>query len=292
MIWLVGASGMLGREVSEIFRASGIDWIGSDREVDITSRPALSEYIQNLQFNWIVNCAGYTAVDKAETEGNLAYAINAEGAKNLAELAAARDAPLLHISTDYVFDGKSTRPYREEDHAAPLNVYGTTKFAGELMVRENCSRSYIIRTAWLYGQGGTNFVDTILKLMSERENLQVVSDQRGSPTWVRDLAAAIAAIIRSGKDLYGTYHYTSAGDTTWYEYAREIHRLARAKGLLARDCIINPIESALFPSKARRPAFSILSKEKIVRTFGLEIPDWRKSLARFMEERVQRGSAA
>jgi len=160
------------------------------------------------------------------------------------------------------------------------------------MVRENCSRSYIIRTAWLYGQGGTNFVDTILKLMSERENLQVVSDQRGSPTWVRDLAAAIAAIIRSGKDLYGTYHYTSAGDTTWYEYAREIHRLARAKGLLARDCIINPIESALFPSKARRPAFSILSKEKIVRTFGLEIPDWRKSLARFMEERVQRGSAA
>jgi dTDP-4-dehydrorhamnose reductase len=275
---------MLGRELSSHLSLGGTDFIASDREVDIRQPAQLWDFARAKRIQWIINCAAYTAVDKAEDEKEAARKINAEGAGNVARTARRLGAHIIHISTDYVFDGRLSRPYREDDPVQPICVYGATKAEGEILVLRECSESFILRTAWLYGRFRTNFVHTMLKLMRDRESVDVVCDQRGAPTWASDLARAIISVIRSGLQAHGIYHYTNAGETNWYEFARAIHDEARLAGLLLRDCVVNPITSDQYPTKAKRPAYSVLSLERIASVLGIKVPHWRESLKRFIAE--------
>ncbi len=278
MIWLIGNRGMLGQELSLLFQERNIPYIGTDREVDITVLGALRSFAFGKPVRWIVNCSAYTAVDKAEEEEDIARAVNADGAENIAMIASSLNAAMIHISTDYVFNGCGSRPYVEDDPIDPVGVYGKTKAEGESLVQRNWSKHFIIRTAWLYGRFGNNFVHTMLKLMKERDSINVVADQRGTPTYAADLAFVLMRVIESGANAYGTYHFTNAGETTWYEFALAVYEEARGSGLLDRKCVINPITTDQYPTKARRPAYSVLSKEKIKAVFGIRIPDWRESL--------------
>lgn len=287
MIWIIGNKGMLGRELSELLTAQGIEHVGSDREVSILDPEALSAFANDVQregrrISAIVNCAAYTAVDKAEDEPELAFALNAIGPEHIARLAKSLGARFIHISTDYVFDGKASRPYREDDPTGPTGVYGKTKAEGERRVIAACPEAIILRTAWLYGKHGPNFVYTMLRLMRERTELGVVADQRGTPTWARDLATAIIVILGKELPAPGIYHFTNEGETTWYEFAREIYVQARTLGLLPHDVTIRPLTTDQYPTKAKRPAYSVLSKQKIKRTFDLSIPEWRDSLIKFL----------
>lgn len=287
MIWIIGDRGMLGQELSEQMDAWGIEHVGSDREVSIFDYEALSDFVRNAQSHGksiraIVNCAAYTAVDRAEDEPQIAFALNAEGPGNIARLAQSLGARFIHISTDYVFDGKASRPYREDDPVGPTGVYGRTKAEGERNIIAVCPDSIIIRTAWLYGRHGPNFVSTMLRLMRERTEIGVVADQRGSPTWARDLANAIIAVLGAERCEPGIYHYTNEGETTWYEFACEIYAQGRALSLLPHDVTIHPLTTDQYPTKAKRPAYSVLSKEKIKKTFALSIPEWRDSLIKFL----------
>lgn len=284
MIWLVGNKGMLGSEVAKALAEAGSEFVGSDREVDILDPGALAAFTAGRRISWIVNCAAYTAVDKAEDEPDLARALNAEGPKNLAALAAGMGARILHISTDYVFDGSGTRPYREDDQVAPSGVYGRTKAEGEELLRAACPEHVILRTAWLYGKGGSNFVRTMLRLMGSKERIGVVADQRGTPTYAVDLARAIAAIVGSATPRFGTFHYTNLGETSWYEFALEIERLGREYNILSRGCAVDALTTEQYPSKVKRPAYSVLSKDRIREAYGLEIPQWKESLALFLRE--------
>jgi len=287
MYWIVGAKGMLGTELSFLFQREGVAFVGSDREVDILDPAALEAFAAGKGIEGIVNCAAFTAVDRAEDEPDACRELNVEGPRNLAAIADALGACIVHLSTDYVFDGRGTRPYREDDPVGPTGVYGRSKAEGERAVLAACPRSIILRSAWLYGEHGPNFVRTMLRLMSERESIGVVADQRGSPTWAADLARAILTILRSSEKRFGIYHYTDAGQTTWFDFAREIHSLGRARGLLPRDCEIRPLETEQYPTKARRPAYSVLSKEKILHDYGVDLPDWKDSLAAFMDALVR-----
>jgi len=289
MIWLIGNKGMLGTELALLLEQQGIPYIGTDRELSILDPAALRDFARGKNISWIINCAAYTAVDKAEDDVELCTALNAVGPENLGRLAASIGASVLHISTDYVFSGSPylekglERPYREDDPTDPTGVYGKTKAEGEARLRSACANSIILRTAWLYGQHGPNFVFTMLRLMKERERIGVVADQKGSPTWAYDLAGAIISIVRAAKPAYGIYHYTNLGETTWYDFAREIHRLGRRYGILERDCEITPLTTDQYPTKARRPAYSVLSKERIITDYHLAIPAWQESLEHFIQ---------
>jgi dTDP-4-dehydrorhamnose reductase len=236
----------------------------------------------------MVNCAAYTAVDRAEDEPELCRRLNVDGAAEAARLAERIGAGLTHISTDYVFDGNGRRPYREDDETNPSGVYGKTKRDGELEVLRNCKNSYVMRTAWLYGKHGNNFVRTMLRLMDERESVRVVDDQRGSPTWAKDFAETIVAFIQAvegGKELApGVYHYTNEGNITWYEFAKAIYEEGRGLGLITKDCAVIPCATEEYPTKARRPAYSVLDKTKIKAALGMDAPDWKASLKKFLSE--------
>jgi len=288
MIWIIGNKGMLGQELSGLMTAQGIEHIGTDREVSILDPEALSGFVHAVQregkhISAIVNCAAYTAVDKAEDEPELAFALNVTGPEHIARLAQSLGARFIHISTDYVFDGKATRPYREDDPTGPTGVYGKTKEEGEKRVISAYHGAIIIRTAWLYGRHGPNFVYTMLRLMRERTELGVVADQRGTPTWAYDLAGAISTILRCEAPEPGIYHFTNEGETTWYDFACEIYRQARDLDLLDHEVAIRPLTTDQYPTKARRPAYSVLSKEKIKHAFGLCIPQWNISLQAFLK---------
>ncbi|MDR3343451.1 MAG: dTDP-4-dehydrorhamnose reductase [Treponema sp.] len=290
MIWLIGNKGMLGTELALRFEAQHIPYIGTDREVDITNPAALAAFATHQGtgvITWIVNCAAYTAVDKAEDAPAVCRRLNAIGPANIAAAARSIGARLLHISTDYVFNGTGNRPYREDDPTDPIGVYGLTKRDGERTVFENNDRSYIIRTAWLYGKHGNNFVHTMLRLMQERDTLLVVHDQRGSPTWAGDLAQTVLTLITTvdaGTVIpYGIYHYTNEGNITWFDFAQEIYTQGRRLGLLTTDCTINPCTSDEFPAKVKRPHYSVLDKTKIKTALGLEIPAWNVSLEAFLK---------
>jgi dTDP-4-dehydrorhamnose reductase len=297
MIWLIGNKGMLGTELSLLFEKYGIVYIGTDREVDITDSEALKNFVFNKQINWIINCAAYTAVDKAEDDIEVCRSLNTRGASNIAECAKITRAKLIHISTDYVFDGRGIkedgdiRPYREDDETAPTGIYGLTKRDGELAVIENNPCSYIIRTAWLYGKYGNNFVHTMIKLMNERDEVKVVDDQRGSPTWAFDLAMIIIKIIQTtdtGKNIpFGIYHYTNDGDITWFDFAKEIYKQGREYCCITNECKVKQCTSVEFPAKVKRPAYSALDKNKIKSTLGITIPSWNVSLNEFFKQRVQ-----
>jgi len=292
LIWLIGCNGMLGTELSRLLEKSGLPFIGTDREVDITDMAALTETAAKLAekqpVKRIINCAAYTAVDKAEDDVEVCRGLNEQGAANIAAIANSSEARLVHISTDYVFDGKGDRPYREDGATAPTGVYGLTKRDGETAVLENNPRSYIIRTAWLYGRHGNNFVHTMLRLMNERDEVKVVNDQRGSPTWTFDLASVILTLIKtadSGKEIpFGVYHFTNEGNITWFDFAKEIYKQGRVVGRITKDCAVNPCTSAEYPAKVKRPAYSVLDKSKIKTALGINIPAWDESLKEFLKQ--------
>lgn len=282
MIWLVGNRGMLGTEVHRRLQAHKVEHVATDLEVDIADRQALSEYSGTSALSWIVNCSAYTAVDRAEDEPEQAFRINAEGVRNLALLAREKKAGLLHISTDYVFDGKKEGPYVETDPPNPLGVYGSSKLQGEIYVRENMDSHVILRTAWLYGPSGNNFVRTMLRLFRERDTIGVVADQWGSPTLAGDLADAIVQIITRETIQYGTFHFTNEGRTNWFEFASLILELGRKGHLLDRDVGVFPITTEQYPTRALRPANAYLSKEKIKEAFKIQIRPWQDALEEFV----------
>ena len=284
MIWVVGARGMLGREVVKRLEALGLAHVDTDLECDITDPEAVSGFASARRIDWIVNCSGYTAVDRAETEEAKADAVNAVGVGNLGSAAAREGARVIHVSTDYVFDGIASNPYREDTPVAPRGAYGRTKARGEALLLQAAPQCFIVRTAWLFGAGGANFVRTMLRLMNEREEVSVVDDQRGTPTYARDLAGAICSIVAADSRAFGIYHYTNDGQTTWFEFASRIYERGRALGLIRHACNVVPISTDRYPTAAVRPKYSVLSKDKIKRTFGLEIPTWQDALERFLEE--------
>ena len=276
-ILVTGSKGQLGSELKELeVRHIGHTWYFRDLpELDITSSGHVESFCRDRAIGAIVNCAAYTAVDRAETDEETAYRVNRHGAAVLAAAAKACDALLLHISTDYVFDGSNCRPYREDDLTSPLGVYGQSKWEGEEAIRNIAPSYMIIRTSWLYSIHGQNFIKTMLRLGSERDSIGVVFDQVGSPTWAADLAAAIVTIIDRhdiGLTYAETYHYSNEGVCSWYDLARAV---MDAKGL---PCRVHPIESADYPTPSKRPHFSVLNKKKIREAWGLEIPHWQDSL--------------
>jgi dTDP-4-dehydrorhamnose reductase len=284
---------MLGTELSLLMEKSCVKFTGTDREVDITCPCALEKKADELQITWIVNCAAYTAVDKAEDDIDICRSINTLGAANAALCARNKGANFIHISTDYVFDGKgiaegqTSRPYREDDATNPIGVYGLTKRDGEFQITEKNPRSFMIRTAWLYGKHGGNFVNTMLRLMNEKDEVKVVDDQRGSPTWAFDLASLILTLIKTvdgGKNVpFGIYHFTDEGNISWFDFAKEIYKQGRGLGLIKKDCDVKPCASGEYSAKVKRPAYSVLDKSKIKAALGIDIPDWDKSLKEYLK---------
>ncbi len=313
-ILITGAAGQLGCDVAASLKRAGIDPVCRSRgDLDIADKEALFSVIKETAPAVIINAAAYTKVDLAEKEEKKAFAVNSDGARNLAAASEAAGAILIHISTDFVFDGVKSSPYKESEKTNPIGVYGKSKLAGELAVRECCARHIIIRTSWLYGAHGANFVKTILRLASEREVISVVSDQVGSPTWTRDLAEAIRQITtrlttrdaqapaiktitpsdeRWGgeKKPFGVYHYADEGVASWYDLAVAVVEEARALGAELKCRTVLPIATSGYPTPAARPSYSVLNKEKIKDEFSLTIPHWRDSLREMLAELSKEGS--
>ncbi|MCR4941226.1 MAG: dTDP-4-dehydrorhamnose reductase [Campylobacter sp.] len=274
-ILITGANGQLGSEFKDLENSSEYEfYFASHDELDITDQKGVEAFFGKNKFDALINCAAYTAVDKAEDEAELAFDINEKGARNLALIAKEKGIKFLHISTDYVFGGDSPIPYTPSDKTAPKGVYGKSKLAGENeILRISPANSAIIRISWLYGTHGKNFVKTMLNLASQRDKLNVVYDQVGSPTYARDLALALLKMAKSISNIKTQiYHYANEGVTSWYDMAQEIMNFANLK------CQILPIRSHEYPSKATRPAFSVLDKADIKRDFELIVPHWRASL--------------
>ncbi len=284
MIWLIGNRGMLGSDVEGALQDEGMEYIVSDLDVDITDINALREYPENEDVQWIINCSAYTAVDSAEDDSETAFRINAEGVKNIAAIAKEIKATLIHISTDYVFDGTKEGEYLEEDSTCPTGVYGKSKLKGEKYIIETTEKFFVIRTSWLYGKNGNNFINTMLRLFKERDEVNVVDDQWGSPTSTVDLASLILEIVKRKSSEYGIYHFSSDGKTNWYEFASFIKTRSEEMKLLQKEVAVNPISTSGFPTKAKRPVNSYMSKDKVRKTFGFIIPDWKDSVDRYLHD--------
>lgn len=287
-ILVTGANGQLGSEIRLL--APNINWniLYTDiEELDITNKRSIEVYFKNHSINICINCAAYTRVDDAENELDLAKQINEIAVRNLAEVCDSTKASFIHISTDFVFNGNNSSPYKEEDNTSPVSVYGKTKLAGEIAAVNACENTMIIRTSWLYSANGNNFVNTMLRLGMERDTLNVVSDQIGTPTYAADLAVALFEILPSLeknpeniKQLKGIYHYSNEGVASWYDFAFEIFKIA------GMDIKLNPISTIDYPTPARRPFYSVLDKRKIKNTFGLKIPNWKTSLENCMKKKI------
>ena len=287
MIWLIGCKGMLGTEIARQLSENKIEFVGTDIDVDITTPQALAAFAQGKEISHIINCSAYTAVDKAETDADFAKKLNEDGPRNIASLAKQIHARMIHISTDYVFDGSGSSPYTEDMPIAPIGVYGKTKADGEEAVRQNLDEHYIIRTAWLYGWAGKNFVYTMIRAMNTHDSVKVVNDQKGSPTFAGDLAGAIIKIIQKQDVLYGTYHCTDLGEITWWDFTNEIKKQGIELGLITnRDCTVNPCTTDEYPTPAKRPAYSVLSKDKIQKALGITLPLWKDSLGVFLKSEL------
>ena len=280
-ILVTGKNGQLGKSIHKIVinneQTDKFVFTGRE-ELDLSSTDSITSYFNHNNFDIIINCAAHTAVDKAEEEAVLANQINHLAVAQLAQFARIQQAKLIHISTDYVFDGESDKPYTETDATNPINIYGKTKLAGEQTLKEIMpTDAIIIRTSWVYSEYGNNFVKTMLRLGKERDDLNVVSDQIGSPTYATDLAEVILEIINDkdcqDKDrLTEIYHYSNEGEISWYEFAKEIFELAGIQ------CSVSPITTEQYPTPAKRPKNTLMNKDKIVETFGVNIPDWKESL--------------
>lgn len=279
-ILITGCNGQLGHEMQRLEKQmkEHLWWNTDVEELDITDQKAIDEFVTAHEIDGIVNCAAYTAVDKAEENKQIATALNAEAPAYLAAAIAKRKGWIIQISTDYVFDGTQHTPYTETDTPCPNSVYGATKLAGEVAVRQICPEHVIIRTAWLYSVHGHNFVKTMIKLGREKSELGVIFDQIGTPTYAGDLAQAIMTIIKKGI-VPGTYHYSNEGVISWYDFTKAIHRLA---GITT--CHVKPLHTADYPTAAKRPHYSVLDKTKIKTTYDIEIPYWEESLAKMIEE--------
>jgi dTDP-4-dehydrorhamnose reductase len=274
-IVVFGASGQLGqcfKNIAEKQRITNI-YFPSESEADILDIDALKKVFETYKPSYSINCAAYTAVDKAEDEQLTAFKVNKTGAENLAVLCAKNDSTLIHISTDFVFKGDQSTPRNENDEAGPINVYGQTKLDGERVVEALLKKYFIIRTGWLYSEYGNNFVKTMLKLGDERDELKVIADQAGTPTYAMDLAACVMHIIESKSTGYGIYHYSNEGIASWYDFAKAIFDLS------GTEVKVLPVKTTEYITKAARPAYSVMDKSKIKNTFNMEIPYWRDSLS-------------
>lgn len=279
-ILITGCNGQLGNEMQLLEKDNPQhQWFNTDvQELDITDVDAIRSFVQEHQIDGVVNCAAYTAVDKAEENEELCTKLNAEAPAYLASAVGSRGGWMIQISTDYVFDGTSHIPYVEDDETCPNSVYGRTKLVGELNVQKLCKQSMIIRTAWLYSAFGNNFVKTMIRLGKERPELGVIFDQIGTPTYARDLAVAIMTAINKGV-VPGLYHFSNEGVISWYDFAKAIHRIA---GITT--CHVKPLHTAEYPTPARRPHYSVLDKTKIKKVYGIEIPYWEDSLKDCIEK--------
>ena len=272
-ILVVGSKGQLGSELQELSKEYSFHFFFFDfPEMDITNKELVNEKINSLKPDYLINCAAYTAVDKAETEKDIAFAINRDGVSNLATACTENNVLFIHISTDYVFDGETKEPYKEDSPVKPANIYGISKLQGEQEALKNNPEVIIIRTAWVYSAYGSNFVKTMLRLMKTKPEINVVADQFGSPTYAHDLAEVILQIISSGKWTPGIYHYTNNGIISWFDFASEVKNLSNL------SCSILPITTEQYPTPARRPKYSVLDKTKMRQTFGIELKDWKESL--------------
>lgn len=276
-VLVTGANGQLGQSLRRVLGADAeINAIYTDVDtLDLTDKSAVERFVEANQCDVIVNCAAYTAVDNAEKNEVACATINTQAVGNIAEAARKHKLQVIHISTDYVFNGESHRPYAENDEPDPRSVYGRTKLEGEGLLLAFCPNSIIIRTAWLYSEYGNNFVKTMLRLASEKERITVVSDQIGTPTYAGDLADMIHHILRCDDRKTGVYHYTNEGVASWYDFAKSIMRIAGVD-----RCEVLPIATKDYPTAARRPLYSVLSKSKIKSAYGLTIPYWEESLAK------------
>ena len=283
MVWLIGCNGMLGTEISRQMTESRMDFTATDIDVDIINIDALRAFAKNKNINWIINCAAYTAVDKAESDTELADKLNNIAPGNIAKVAEEIGAKFIHISTDYVFDGTADSPRTEDMPVAPIGIYGKTKAAGEKSVIENTKEYYILRTAWLYGWHGKNFVYTMIRAMNTHDAVKVVSDQKGTPTFTGDLAGVVLNIINKENVPYGIYHCTDLGEITWWDFTVEIKKQGIKAGWITnKDCAVNPCSTDEYPTPAKRPAYSVLSKDKIQKTLGITLPQWQESLNKFL----------
>jgi len=287
---LVGANGQVGDalrrslaplgEVIATTRSGRLDDQAGCESLDLADLDAIAPLVARVRPDVVVNAAAYTAVDRAEDESELAFRINAQAVERLANACADRDIPLVHYSTDYVFDGRGTRPYREDDPTAPLGVYGHSKREGELAIARSGTRHIILRTAWVYGLHGHNFLRTMLRVGAERDELRVVADQYGCPTPAWLIADVTAAILRGGIVESGIRHLVTDGQTTWHGFAEAIFEEASQRGLIARRPRVAAITTADYPTRAERPAYSVLDTGRLREDYSLDLPDWRDALTR------------
>ena len=281
-ILVTGCNGQLGTELQKIeLNDQHHQWLFTDIDtLDICNKTAVEECFVKNGIDACINCAAYTAVDKAEDEPELATLVNSFAPKVLAEACKNHDALLIHISTDYVFGGDAHEPYKVDDPINPQSVYGRTKAEGERLIRESGCNYMIVRTAWLYSSVGKNFVKIMLMLGDTKDEINVVADQKGCPTWAHDLAFALVALLdKNGKnEIHETFHFTNEGQITWYDFATAIMEIG------GKHCKVNPITTEQYPTKAKRPAYSVLDLSKIKEYAGIEIPDWRESLEKCIDE--------
>jgi len=279
-IIVTGRNGQLGSELYDILSSQpDKECIFLDRETLPLDQPEkIAKALSAYKADYFIHAAAYTAVDKAESEEELADKVNHQSSAEIAKYCAENGVKLIAISTDYVFDGNSSRALSEDAAVDPINVYGATKLSGEQAIQKYDPNAIIIRTSWVYSTYGNNFVKTMIRLMTEREEISVINDQIGSPTYAHDMANAIVDIINAEKWLPGIYHFSNEGETTWYDFAAAIKEI---KGL---NCKINPIPTTAYPTPAKRPAYSLLDKQKIKQHYGVEVPFWRNSLERMLDK--------
>ena len=284
-VLVTGVKGQLGHDVMNELALRGIEGFGVDvEEMDITDRTACETVISQEKPDAVIHCAAYTAVDAAEDNLELCRKINAEGTRNIARVCKAMDIKMMYISTDYVFNGGGERPWEPDDHREPLNVYGLTKYEGEIAVEQNVQKYFIVRIAWVFGVNGKNFIKTMLRLGKEKGAVSVVDDQIGSPTYTYDLARLLVDMIQTDK--YGRYHATNEGLCSWYEFACEIFRQAGMD-----EVKVTPVDSDGFPAKAKRPSNSRMSKEKLTENGFERLPSWQNALERYLKALKDNGMA-
>ena len=288
-VLITGAQGQVGKELTQIANEKGFDVVAASRaDLDITQAQSVENYITQCQPDIVINAAAFTAVDKAESEQDLAFAINRDGAKNIAGACKKQNIPLLHISTDYVFDGTKSESYSEDDTVSPLGVYGESKWQGEEAIRQGLSNYIILRVAWVFGAQGNNFVKTMLRLGHDRDELNVVADQFGGPSPAKNIAQTLIDLVeqyqKNNNLAWGTYHYCGNQKTTWYDFAKEIFKQAFELKLLNKEVKVNPITTAEYPTAAKRPENSMLNCSKLRSTFGIEMPEWKKALKQVLME--------
>ena len=282
-VLVTGAKGQLGRETVLALQAAGEDVVSIDREeLDFSNSEQVAEGIASHRADWVINCAAYTQVDKAEEDRVLAFLINRDSARAVAEGVQGAGGRLLHVSTDFIFGGEQSRPYKEADAANPLGVYGQSKWEGEQAVREVLPNALILRTAWVYGVHGHNFVKTMLRLAAGQDELRVVDDQIGTPSWTADIVKAMGSLIKA--DATGVFNFTNEGVASWYDFAQEIVAQAKHLGMPVKARQVKPVPTEAYPTLAKRPSYSVLNKEKIRTVLDYNIPHWRQSLTSMLEQ--------